>query len=107
MSILATPVSHESTCNSPVNSCCTSTTQENTNKAVVADFFSDSPDMSTTAFASVAFTSGISGAFGYFVWPNIDRNIVAVILVLTSVAGVFCYYAAVKVHERKRNGDFL
>ena len=38
---------------------------ENTNKAVIADLYADTPEQSTSAFANVNFSGGISGAFAY------------------------------------------
>ena len=39
-------------------------TWENTNKAVIADLFSDTPDLSTAAFASISFFNGLAGKYG-------------------------------------------
>ena len=36
-------------------------TWENTNKAVVADLYTETPDLSTSAFASIAFFNGLAG----------------------------------------------
>lgn len=36
-------------------------TWENTNKAVIADLYADTPDLSTAAFASIAFFNGLAG----------------------------------------------
>jgi hypothetical protein len=47
--------------------------QENTNKAVIADFFADSPDIATSAFAATMFFNGYAAAMGYFVFPSISR----------------------------------
>jgi hypothetical protein len=55
----------------------------------------------------VSFTSGISGAFGYFTWPNVSRTIIAYILTFTSIGAIFAYYAAVSVHSRRRNASAL
>lgn len=35
--------------------------QENTNKAVIADLYIHDADLASSAFAAVAFTSGVSG----------------------------------------------
>ena len=36
-------------------------TWENTNKAVIADLFADTPDLTTAAFASISFFNGLAG----------------------------------------------
>jgi hypothetical protein len=38
--------------------------QENTNKAVIADLYIHDADLATSAFAAVAFTSGLAGRRG-------------------------------------------
>lgn len=39
------------------------TLQENTNKAVIADLYIHDADLASSAFAAVAFTSGVSGRY--------------------------------------------
>ena len=51
----------------PPNMTCTALhrgTWENTNKAVVADFFAETPDFSTSAFAAISFSNGFAGSIG-------------------------------------------
>jgi len=73
---------------------------ENTNKAVVADFFSDgAPSASTSAFAAVAFTSGLSKSIGFFVWPSQPRETIAVIIVVASAVSIISYLFAVSLYE--------
>ena len=48
--------------------------QENTNKAVIADFFQDSNDKCTTAFAATAFFNGYAGALAYFIFLKLPRQ---------------------------------
>lgn len=36
-------------------------TWENTNKAVIADLYSETPELSTAAFASISFFNGLAG----------------------------------------------
>ena len=48
--------------------------QENTNKAVIADFFSESQDSCTTAFAATAFFNGYAGALAYFIFIKLPRQ---------------------------------
>ena len=64
-------------------------TWENTNKAVVADLYTETPDLSTSAFASIAFFNGLAGMSIYmnmthticvcsFSWSLINSLIFAV-----------------------------
>ena len=48
-------------------------TWENTNKAVVADFFAETPDLSTSAFAAISFSNGLAGSIGYFTFGFMTR----------------------------------
>jgi len=75
-------------------------TWENTNKAVVADYFSDSAELSTSAFACISFTSGISAAFGFFMWESISVDVIAFLLTITSLIAVLSYYVTAHMNER-------
>eukprot|EP01036_Dinobryon_divergens_P027747 gene27747-36569_t len=46
---------------------------ENTNKAVIADFFSQDSVACTTAFSAAAFFTGYAGALGYFSFHALHR----------------------------------
>lgn len=48
-------------------------TWENTNKAVIADFYLQQPDISTTAFAAISFANGLAGSIGYFTFTDMNR----------------------------------
>jgi hypothetical protein len=74
--------------------------QENTNKAVVADYFGNSPENNTAAFASIAFTSGLSGAFGYFTFNSMDRISMALLVAISGATGLLSYYYSISVHKR-------
>lgn len=69
-------------------------TWENTNKAVIADFFAADPNTNTAAFAGISFTSGLAGAVGYFVFPNISRNAMAIVVSAFGVFATISYYFA-------------
>jgi len=69
--------------------------QENTNKAVIADLFVSTPDQSTAAFASVAFSNGLAGALAFFAYPSLNRITMASLVFAFSVKAVLCYYASV------------
>ena len=73
-------------------------TWENTNKAVIADFFSTNPSTNTAAFAGISFTSGLAGAVGYFLFPNISRNAIAIIVSAFGVFATISYYFAHHAH---------
>ncbi len=47
--------------------------QENTNKAAIADFFSQDSVACTTAFSATAFFTGYAGALGYFSFHALHR----------------------------------
>jgi hypothetical protein len=79
-------------------------TWENTNKAVIADLYMDTPNLVTSAFASVAFSNGFSGALAYFTFPSADRLVLASVVSVSSVIGIICYLAMTHIEEsRKRN----
>lgn len=69
-------------------------TWENTNKAVIADFFASNPSTNTAAFAGISFTSGLAGAVGYFMFPNISRDAIAVIVTGFGGFAIICYFFA-------------
>lgn len=75
-------------------------TWENTNKAVIADFFASNPSTNTAAFAGISFTSGLAGAVGYFLFPNIARDSIAVIVSSFGVIATISYYFANHCHLR-------
>lgn len=82
-------------------------TWENTNKAVIADYFSDSAELSTSAFACISFTSGISAAFGFFMWESISVSVIAWVLTITSLLAVLGYYITVHLHEQYRESKIV
>ena len=78
-------------------------TWENTNKAVIADFFSSNPSTNTAAFAGISFTSGLAGAIGYFLFPNISRNAIATIVTTCGGAAIFSYFLANRANKSTDN----
>jgi MFS family permease len=61
---------------------------ESINKAMVADFFPDSQEREV-AFASIYFTSGLAGAFGYFSYHYMSgRAIAALNVTMAVLAGI-------------------
>lgn len=83
---------------------------ENTNKAMVADFF---PDEKEGAFANVIFQSGFAAALGFFVmapdWKDrthLKTIYAAPTAVVSLLAGVFIVYAF-RIHAREQSGSGL
>ncbi len=75
---------------------------ENTNKAVIADLYTDTPEQSTSAFANVNFSGGISGAFAYLVFGLCSRTVMATIVVVIAVLAIAGYMQAMTLHNRIR-----
>mmetsp|Transcript_8037 Transcript_8037/g.13366 ORF Transcript_8037/g.13366 Transcript_8037/m.13366 type:complete len:460 (+) Transcript_8037:69-1448(+) len=80
-------------------------TWENTNKAVIADLYIDTPDLSTAAFAAVSFSSGVSGAFGYFVFESIERNVIGTLIMMMSLLALICYLSVNFMEKRRKKTD--
>ena len=60
-------------------------TWENTNKAVVADVYTDTPELSTAAFAAISFSNGLAGAIGYFTFAEASRLTMAGLVMVSSL----------------------
>jgi MFS family permease len=75
---------------------------ENTNKAVVVDFFSHGRNTCsdakrgdiTAAFAATNFARNIASAFGYFAFNHISRLEMSLLVFVFAIVGLLCYYAA-------------
>lgn len=78
-------------------------TWENTNKAVIADFFASNPSTNTAAFAGISFTSGLAGAVGYFLFPNISRDAIACVVTAFGGIAIISYYFAHHAHLNHLN----
>ena len=81
---------------------------ENTNKAVVVDFFNSRKNSNaagsnnndiTAAFAATNFARNIASAFGYFAFNHISRFEMALLVFVFALLGVICYYGAHIRHE--------
>ena len=75
--------------------------QENTNKAVIADLFTDTPDLSTAAFAAISFSNGLAGAIGYFLFSFISRDAMASIVTVAAAVAIVCYLFAAHIHNNR------
>ena len=73
---------------------------ENTNKAVIADLYVDTPEQSTSAFANVNFSGGISGAFAYLIFGLCSRGVMATIVVVIAILAIAGYGQAMTLHGR-------
>lgn len=74
---------------------------ENTNKAVIVDFFTD--EKTTPAFAAASFFSGYGGAMGFFTFTSLQRLQMSGTVMLLSTAGMICYYFAFVSHRQMLN----
>jgi hypothetical protein len=79
---------------------------ENTNKAIVAEYFSHG-EFRDVAFAAVYFSSGFAGAFGYLFFKFMSRNELAILnIVISIIAMISFHYSNVLYHKmRKVNND--
>lgn len=84
---------------------------ENTNKAVVAEYFPVSERKA--AFSMVYFSSGLAGAFGYLMFKFLSRSELAWLNIASSCLAIVCYHRCfqlfkneldVKVAEAELNG---
>jgi hypothetical protein len=64
---------------------------ESTNKAVVADYFTDQ-DTRETAFATIYATSGLAGALGYLFFALMTREQLAFLNVLVAAVSLVSYH---------------
>jgi MFS family permease len=72
---------------------------ENTNKAVVAEFFSASSTRDS-AFASIYFASGLSGAIGFVSYQFMSRKTIAVVNSAVGTFSIFAFLLASRMHKR-------
>jgi hypothetical protein len=79
--------------------------QENTNRAVVADFFSTSPDKVTSAFAAISFFNGIAAGGGFFVYYYMTRVGMAGVITGTALFAVACYLIATHIPGASNVGE--
>ena len=77
--------------------------QENTNKAVIADFFSTESEACTTAFSATAFFTGYSGAIGFFTFHSLPRLAMAGVVLLMAAISCVSYEWAFVMDRRKRS----
>uniref|UniRef100_A0A7S0ST91 Major facilitator superfamily (MFS) profile domain-containing protein n=1 Tax=Chromulina nebulosa TaxID=96789 RepID=A0A7S0ST91_9STRA len=78
---------------------------ENTNKAVIADFYSDQIEKSTSAFAATSFFTGYASAMGYFAFPYIPRLGMAGLVVVSGIISLFCYRFAFSLYSIQKQSQ--
>lgn len=66
---------------------------------MIADFFTETPDLSTAAFAAVSFSNGLAGSIGYFTFSDMSRLTMAGLVMITSLIAVGCYLVAAYIHD--------
>lgn len=79
---------------------------ENTNKAVVADFFPLSHERDV-AFAAIYFASGLAGALGFCLVQLLSRDVIALINVVVAAVAAVCYLIAQRLHDVSTRRDTL
>eukprot|EP01038_Epipyxis_sp_PR26KG_P005980 gene5980-8236_t len=78
-------------------------TWENTNKAVIADLFTNSPELSTSGFAAISFSNGFAGAIGYFTFSSISRNAMATTVFVSSIIAITCFLISSYIARQQTN----
>lgn len=76
---------------------------ENTNKAVMAEYFAHDDSMRAAAFASIYVFSGISGAFGYLVFRYMGRLELSLLNVFFALLAMVGYHFSFKRHMKEMN----
>lgn len=76
--------------------------QENTNKAVIADFFGTETSSSTTAFSATAFFTGYASAMGYFCFYKVARLTMGGVVLAIAALSAVCYQFAFHTHDQLR-----
>jgi MFS family permease len=80
---------------------------ENTNKAVMADFYAEDKDSCISAFAASSFFTGYASAMGYFVFPYSSRTGMAGVCVFSGILGLICYRLAFIVHRHLQHSKSI
>eukprot|EP00298_Acanthocystis_sp_HF-20_P010486 c18881_g1_i1.p1 GENE.c18881_g1_i1~~c18881_g1_i1.p1 ORF type:complete len:458 (+),score=177.54 c18881_g1_i1:84-1376(+) len=71
---------------------------ESTNKAVIADFF---PTKAPAAFANVIVSSGGASSIGFFLFPNVSRDVQLVVCIIFAVLHIFTAFQAFSVFRKQ------
>lgn len=73
-------------------------TWENTNKAVIADLFVDTPEHSTAGFSGISFANGFAGAIGYFTFSSMSRSTMSTVVTVFALVGIVAYWGSAYLH---------
>jgi hypothetical protein len=75
---------------------------ENTNKAVVADFFGYDAEKTGAAFALISFANGMATALGFFAFNAMSRGLMSGLVLASGVVSIICYLYATTMPEPQR-----
>jgi hypothetical protein len=70
---------------------------------VIADLFSDTPDLSIAAFAAISFFNGLAGAIGYFAFGSMSRDAMAGLVTITALFSIACYLLSAHIHSTNKS----
>ena len=73
---------------------------EATVKAIFGDFFVEKD--SQAAFANVVLQSGTASTIAFFIFPNLEGDTKAYLLLFSSIIGFACYFIAHRIHVREK-----
>lgn len=65
---------------------------------MIADLFSDKPELSTAAFSAISFSNGLAGSIGYFSFPYSSRITMASIVTFSALIAILCYWIVAYLH---------
>ena len=74
---------------------------ENTNKAIIVEYFPDN-EIRETAFATVYFTSGLSGATGYYFYKYMTRQQMVLLNCIMPLIALMCYHYSDKLYFTRK-----
>jgi MFS family permease len=81
---------------------------ENTNKAIVAEYFSSSStEERDVSFASIYFASGFSGAMGFLFFQFISVRNIAILNTIVSLLGMVGFLLAQNIHEIEKKNELI
>ena len=69
---------------------------------MIADLFSDMPELSTSAFAAIAFSNGFAGAIGYFVYGDMTRSQMAGLVMVVALLAVVSFLLSAYLDKKYR-----
>lgn len=72
---------------------------ENTNRAVISDFFNDEPDKCTSAFSATSFFNGYAASMAYFSFPYVTRQGMAYTITISALFSILCYQMGFRLHN--------